>query len=130
MKQEAIGIFIVPILMIFIKISIINALALFFSSLASPILGAAFTFCLYLAGNLSRDILALADRLKEPFLRLMIKAIYYILPNLGNLDIKNQVIFDRQIIWAQVWWGVTYALAYILALMVITIIAFDKKDFK
>lgn len=130
MKQGVMGILAVPILLIFMKISIINALALLFSSLASPVLGAVFTFCLYLAGTLSRDILDLADRMKRPLLSLVMKVIYYFLPNLGNLDIKNRIIFDHQVVWPQVWWGVTYSLAYILSVMLVAVIAFEKKDFK
>lgn len=130
MKQDNLAVFMVPIFLIFIKISIINAIALFFSSLASPILGAVFTFSLYLAGTLSRDILELAQRLKIPSVSLAMKAVYYLLPNLGNLDAKNRIIYDQQIIWPQVWWGISYSLAYILAVMLITVMAFEKKDFK
>jgi len=130
MRQTSIAVLLIPICLIFIKISIINSLALFFSSLASPILGAVFTFCLYLAGTLSRDILELAQRLKAPSVTLVMKIVYYLLPNLGNLDIKNRIIFDQQIIWPQIWWAISYSLAYILSIMLITIVAFEKKDFK
>lgn len=130
MKQDRLGVFIVPIFLIFLKISIINAVALFFSSLASPILGAVFTFCLYLAGTLSRDILELAQRLKILSVSLVVKALYYLLPNLANLDAKNRVIYDQQIIWPQVWWGISYCLAYIISVMLITVMSFETKDFK
>lgn len=130
MRQSSIAILLVPVLLIFIKISIINALALLFSSLSSPILGAVFTFCLYLAGTLSRDILELAQRLKIPSVNIAMKTFYYLLPNLGNLDIKNRIVFDQQIFWPQVWWGISYGLAYVLAAMLVTIVNFEKKDFK
>jgi len=130
MRQTSISIILIPIWLIFIKISIINSLALFFSSLASPVLGAVFTFCLYLAGSLSRDILELAQRLNLMSVAWMMKIIYYLLPNLGNLDAKNRIIFDQQVVWPQVWWGLSYSLAYILAVMTITLMTFEKKDFK
>jgi ABC-type transport system involved in multi-copper enzyme maturation permease subunit len=130
MKQGFMGILVFPILLIFLKISIINALALLFSSLASPVLGAVFTFCLYLAGTLSRDILELADRMKLPLINLTMKVIYYFLPNLGNLDMKNSIIFNHQVIWPQIWWGLAYSLTYIISVMLIAVLAFEKKDFK
>jgi ABC-type transport system involved in multi-copper enzyme maturation permease subunit len=119
-----------PVLMIFFKVSIINAVALLFSSLTSPILGAVFTFCIYLAGTLSRDILAMSQKLPPGFIKSTLKVFYYILPSLGSMDLKNQAVYDQAILGPQVWWAVSYALAYILALIMITALAFEKRDCK
>lgn len=119
-----------PAGMAFLKVSVINSIALFFSSLSSPILGAVFTFCLYLAGTLSRDILSLAQRLPAGLIKTTLKVFYYLLPNMGNLDLKNQVVFDQAVLWPQVWWSLSYSGAYILTMLMITSLIFEKKDFK
>ncbi len=119
-----------PVAMIFLKVSVINAVALLFSSLTSPVLGAVFTFCIYLAGTLSRDILTMSQKLPPGIMKMTLKVFYYILPNLGNMDLKNQAVYDQAILMPQVWWAVFYALAYILTLIMITALAFEKKDCK
>ncbi|MBI5806360.1 ABC transporter permease [candidate division TA06 bacterium] len=119
-----------PIGMTFLKVSVINSIALFFSSLSSPILGAVFTFCLYLAGTLNRDILNLAQRLPAGLIKTTLKIFYYLLPNMGNLDLKNQAVFDQPVLWPQVWWSLSYSGAYIMAVLMITSLIFEKKDFK
>ncbi|MDI6740477.1 MAG: ABC transporter permease subunit, partial [Candidatus Edwardsbacteria bacterium] len=119
-----------PIGLIFLKLSIINALALLFSSLASPALGAVFTACLYLAGSLSRSILQLADKLPSPAAKTLITVLYHLLPNLGNLDFKNQAVFGQSVPWPQVWWGIAYSVAYCLAVLSLTTVIFERRDAK
>jgi ABC-type transport system involved in multi-copper enzyme maturation permease subunit len=123
-------ILLLPVTMIFVKVSVINIIALFFSSLSSPVLGAVFTFCFYLAGTLSRDILRLVQRLSEGPLKIILKIFYYLLPNMGNMDLKNQAVYDTAVLWPQVWWALSYSGAYILAMLMITSLIFEKKDFK
>jgi ABC-type transport system involved in multi-copper enzyme maturation permease subunit len=119
-----------PVGLIFLKLSVVNALALLFSSVASPVLGAVFTACLYLAGNLSRSILQLSGKLPSAAAKTLVTLLYYALPNLGNLDAKNQAVFGLAVPWSQVWWGVAYAAAYCLAVMTITITVFERRDAK
>jgi ABC-type transport system involved in multi-copper enzyme maturation permease subunit len=119
-----------PIGMIFLKVSLINAIALFFSSLSSPFLGAVFTFCIYLAGTLSGDIMNLAQRIPSQTVKILLRVIYYLLPNLNNMDLKNQIIFDQAIVYPQVWWAVAYSGVYIMTVMMLTSWTFENKDLK
>jgi hypothetical protein len=119
-----------PVVMIFLKISLVNAVALFFSSVASPILGAAFTCCLYLAGTLSSAILELIGRVGAAPLRAVLTVVYYLIPNLSGLDIKNQAVFDAPVDPSQVVWALAYTTAYTLALLSITALAYERKEFK
>jgi ABC-type transport system involved in multi-copper enzyme maturation permease subunit len=124
------GALLLAIGLIFFKLSIINALALLFSSLSSPALGAVFTTCLYIAGNLSRSILQLSEKLPSLAGRMLAAALYYILPNLGDLDVKNQAVFGLAVPWPQVWWGAAYTAAYCLAVLALTAAVFEQRDAK
>ena len=118
------------ILLIYIEILLIVGFALFFSSFTSPTLSAIFTLTIFIIGHLSgflRDYVQLyPDRGFHWFLKL----IYYIVPNLENLNLKMAVVEQLAQPPHAVLWGLLYGLGYILILLILTTIIFSRKDIK
>ncbi|HTY09009.1 MAG TPA: ABC transporter permease [Candidatus Edwardsbacteria bacterium] len=120
----------IPVGLIFLKVSIVNALALLFSTVSSPALGTVFTVSLYLAGCLSRSILELGQKLPTLAAKTLVVILYYVLPNLSDLDVKNQVVFGQPVPLPQVLWGVAYTAAYCIAVLALTTVVFERRDAK
>ena len=118
------------ILLIFLQLMIVTAIALFFSTFSSPMLSAALTFGLYIVGHFSADLKNFeAVTTSRPAVYLA-RAIYYVLPNLAPFDIKAQIVHGQPIAWSYIGLNILYALVYILALMVAAMFIFSRKDFK
>ncbi len=72
------------IILLFIKFSIVVAIALFFSSFSTPTLSAIFTLSLFVIGHLTIDIKTFGEHSKNLAFKYFAKVIYYIIPNLSN----------------------------------------------
>jgi ABC-type transport system involved in multi-copper enzyme maturation permease subunit len=80
------------IVLLFLQFLLITAIAIFFSCVSSPILSCILTLALYGIGHLLWSLELLEARLGSQPARLLCRAVYYLLPNLGNFDIKGQVV--------------------------------------
>lgn len=138
---------------VFLEMGVITALAILFSTAASPILSAIFTFMTYLVGQLTETLLQLADPLKydltkaasssgaklnaltkvvsdthwllKPFSEFM----YWILPNLSHFQLRNRVVNGPPLADGEALSACVYAACYITAVLLLAIIFFDRKRF-
>jgi ABC-type transport system involved in multi-copper enzyme maturation permease subunit len=74
------------------EIAIVAAVLSFFSSFTSPILASFFTICTAAAGHLSKDLLAFAERFDGATPKFFANAAYYLLPNLGLFNIREEAV--------------------------------------
>ena len=80
---------------IYLELLIITAVALFFSSVASPILSALCTVAFYIIGHTSSALTEiLAPQIQTEWLRRVVIGIYHVLPDLNLLNIDNLVVHD------------------------------------
>ena len=78
--------------MIFLQLAIVTAIALFFSTFSSPMLAAALTFGLYVVGHFNADLKNFETVVDSKPVVYVARALYYLLPNLAPLDVKNEVV--------------------------------------
>ena len=78
--------------MLFQQFLLITALAILFSCLSNPIISCILTLALYVVGHLLWSFDLLKVRLTSAAGRFLCSVLYYALPNLGNFDIKGQVV--------------------------------------
>lgn len=117
------------ILLIFLEMIIITAVAILFSSFTTPFLSALFTIAIFIIGTATTDIKNLGEKASLPF-RLFSQALYYLLPNLDNFDIKMQVVYNNDVSPYLIIWSVFYAILYSSAIILFAILIFEKRDFK
>lgn len=108
--------------LVWLQLLLLIALALLFSTFASPVMAMIFTFSLYLAGHNLDSFKTLGEK-AQPLARALTQALYYGLPNLSHLDIKNQVIYGApfslpQWLAACAYGGVYAALALAVAMAI------------
>lgn len=80
------------VLMLFFQFLLMTAIAVLFSCLSTPILSSVFTIALYVVGHLLWSLPMLEERMTSTAARALCRGLYYLLPNLGNFDIKGEVV--------------------------------------
>jgi Cu-processing system permease protein len=80
---------------IYLELLIITAVALFFSSVASPVLSAICTVAFYVIGHTSSALTEiLAPQITVEWLRRAVIGLYHVLPDLNLLNIDDLVVHD------------------------------------
>lgn len=120
----------VAMYLILLSLMLVTAVALLFSTFSSPLLSAAMTLGVYVAGHFSQDLLNL-DTVVEPGVTTTVgRLLYYVLPNLGAFDVKARVVHGLPVPLGEVVWDTGYGLVYIAALVLLSIAIFMRRDFK
>jgi ABC-type transport system involved in multi-copper enzyme maturation permease subunit len=109
---------------------IVTAIALFFSTVASPFLSAIFTFFVFVAGHLAGDLKELVQRFESESVELLATVMYFVLPSLHQFDVRNNVLSGIPVPLEQVFHCLTYTVLYSTAVLLLTILAFQKRDFE
>ena len=118
------------LLLIFIELMLVTAIAIFFSTFSTPILSAALTFGLFVVGHFSADLRNFQDAVESPAAGRVAAALYWVLPNLAQFDVKAQVVHGQSVPAGYVAVAIAYAAAYIGLLLTISVIVFSRRDFK
>jgi ABC-type transport system involved in multi-copper enzyme maturation permease subunit len=116
--------------MIFTELALVTALALFFSTFSTPMLSASFTFGLYIVGHFSTDLRNFREAVDSPMAARVAQALYWVLPNLAQFDIKADVVHGQPVPAGYLVVAVTYAVAYIGMLLAVSMAVFSRRDFK
>ncbi len=125
----------VPILIavyfIFLQLLLATALALLFSCFSSPVLSAAFTVGLFIAGSFSSDIRDMGQIIDVPWwLEWVTRAVYYALPNFRNFNVISSVAHEHPVPAALVLYNTAYAVLYIGLVVGAAVLIFQNRDLK
>ena len=115
--------------LIFVQLMLITAVALFFSTFSSPMLSAALTFGLYVAGHFSQDLRNFEEVVDSPVAAYLAKGLHYALPNLAPFDIAAEVVHAQPVTLQYVALTTTYGLTYIAVLLLVAMFIFSRRDF-
>jgi ABC-type transport system involved in multi-copper enzyme maturation permease subunit len=118
------------IALIYLDLSVVTALALFFSSYSSPMLSAVFTLAMYVVGQFNADLKRFDEIVSSPVAVAIGKACYYVLPDFTKFDVKLAVVHGLHVGNSYLVFSAVYALAYIAALLVGATLIFARRDFK
>jgi ABC-type transport system involved in multi-copper enzyme maturation permease subunit len=118
------------LLLIFIELMLVTAIALFFSTFSSPILSAALTFGLYIAGNFNRDLRNFEQVVDSQAAAWLARGLYHVLPDLSAFDVKTQVVHGLPVTAGYIGATVAYGAAYIAALLLAATVIFSRRDFR
>ena len=113
-----------------VQLMIVTAIALFFSTFSTPILSAALTFGVYVAGYFSTDLRNFDQVVDSRLAQVLARGLYYVLPNLSPFDVTAQAVHGLPISWRYVAVTSAYGFTYIAILLVISATIFSRRDFK
>lgn len=116
------------LVLIYVEMLLLTAAAIFFSTFATPVMSALFTLGLYLIGHMSYDILQFGKLAGKPALVEITKLIFYVLPDLERLNLKNVLL--QQAVPAKIFGSsLGYGGLYILGLLILSMLIFEGKEF-
>ena len=75
------------------------AVTIFFSTLGSAILASVLGICVFVAGQLSHNVLALTRLGQNPVTEALSWVVYVIIPNLSAVDVKAGVVGESTLAW-------------------------------
>jgi ABC-type transport system involved in multi-copper enzyme maturation permease subunit len=121
-------------IMLVFQMSLLAAVAMFFSTFVTPVINFFLTGLVYVFGTLLNPIFeGLGERAKQPAMQVISKIAHYAVPNFSSLDIStgaaseagtriggNEIVYMTQ--------GGLYALAYIGVLLILAVLVFDRKE--
>jgi ABC-type transport system involved in multi-copper enzyme maturation permease subunit len=118
------------VVLIFVELAIVTAIALFFSTFSTPMLSAAMTVALFIAGRLSQDLRHFNDVVESGAAATLAQALYWLLPNLAPFDVRMQVVHGISVSFGYVALTAAYGVVYVAALLVLATVIFSRRDFK
>jgi len=116
--------------MIFLQMSVMVAIVLFYSAFTSPLVSTVLSLFTFLAGNISADIYSIGSGVKNTLFVHLLQAMYYIFPNFSLLNIQTQVVHDLKISIMSIMIGILYTVVYSALLLMIINIIFKRRDLK
>ncbi len=118
------------IYLIFAELALVTAIALLFSTFSTPMLSAAFTVALTIVGQYSTDLRNFQDVLDSRIAQQLARGVYWLLPNLGQFDIKTAVVHGQPIAVGYLAGVSLYGALYIGFLLLASAVVFSRRDFK
>ncbi len=113
-----------------VELVVLTAAGFFFSSFSGQIVSVICTVALYFAGHLSVELWRLADRAEAGSARLLLRSVYYLLPNLEKMNYRPFAAYATPVPAEMVLRGAAYGLGYAAVLTVLACLIFERRDFK
>ena len=114
----------------FVELSIVTAIALFFSTFSTPLLSAALTFGFFVAGRFSADLRNFDQAVDSKVAAGLARTLYWFLPNLASFDVRSQVVHGQPVSAGYLLLMTGYGALYISALLVVSTLIFNRRDFE
>jgi len=115
--------------LIFVELLIVAAIAVFFSSFSTPFLSGFFTVGLFVIGRVTNALGEFGQRSKDPLFKFFATGIQRVY-DLKAFDLRIHVVHGFPIYREDFWYPVLYAAFLIAFLLVLSIVLFQRRDFK
>jgi ABC-type transport system involved in multi-copper enzyme maturation permease subunit len=118
------------VLLIYLELTLLTAIALLFSSFSSPALSALLTFMVFIIGHFSADLKSLATSLGSSSAKFVFTGLYYLLPNLANYSFITPAAHGRAPSAGFIFATALYAVVYIAVTLAAATLVFSRRNFK
>jgi ABC-type transport system involved in multi-copper enzyme maturation permease subunit len=118
------------VLLIFLELTVVTAVAILFSSFSSPALSALLAFFVFVIGHFSASLRDLGANLQSVVARYVLDTIYYILPNLSHFTFVTNASYGDVPPASMLGLAALYAIVFDFILVVATIWIFGRRNFK
>jgi ABC-type transport system involved in multi-copper enzyme maturation permease subunit len=122
------GLYFLAALLTLAKLMLVTAFAVFFSAVASPILGAVIVFSIYVFGHATGVFIDLPPQCDGTMVKTLFEWLYYIFPNLANFDITIEASNGVPVSPVYVAQVLVYGVLYSAVVLLLATVAFDSKD--
>jgi Cu-processing system permease protein len=118
------------ILLIYMELAILTAVALLFSSFSSPSLSALLTFFVFIAGHFSADLKTFSASLGGRAPRWFFTTLYYLLPNFSNYSLITPAAHGYAPNASVLLLALLYAAIYASVVLAAGTLIFNQRNFK
>lgn len=118
------------VLLIFLELTIITAVAIVFSSFSTPALSALLTFFVFIIGHFSSSLLDLATNVGSRSAIAFFTAIYYLLPNLSHFSFITETANGMLPTATMMGGAALYGVIYNIILLTVAVLIFSRRNFK
>lgn len=118
------------VLLTFFQMMLLGAMAIFFSTFATPVVNFFLSFSLFIVGNMSAVTESLTSN-KNPVTRILANIVHFLIPNFGNFNIQNKLIHPEVTISNEsvfIVQNIVYAIIYSAVLLILAILVFDRRE--
>lgn len=124
------------VVLAYLEVLVVAAIAVFFSSFSTPFLSGLFTFLLFFLGRVTPELSYAARRAKETWIRVVADLGLRLVPDLdlyaisgGEVNGKHVTVHGEFVSWSYVGVGAVHALAWVALLLLCSAIVFRRRDF-
>jgi Cu-processing system permease protein len=127
--KQASGWLLVATALIYLQLLVVMAVTVFFSTVSSAILSSVLGISVFVAGQLSHNVLSLSRLGNGVVIKAASWLVYVLIPNLSAVDVKPMVVGEVSASWASIaaWGG--YLVVYIVAVLLAASWVFRRKEF-
>lgn len=122
--------FLLAIYFQFLEFMVVTGIVLVFSSFTTPVLAVLMTFLMFAAGRFSSDIKLLSENTNSLFVKLFTELIYRVLPNLEKFDLRSEAVYGGDVGPDLVIYTTFYTLIYVFVLLLLSVMIFQRREFK
>ncbi len=116
------------VLLTYMELSIITAVAILFSSFTTPMLAAVFTVAVYVVGHLTWGLASFVEVAPGAATQYLVSMLYYALPDLETFNVRSRVVHGLPVGRDYVLDAIGYGLAYSAGMLTIATILFRRRD--
>jgi ABC-type transport system involved in multi-copper enzyme maturation permease subunit len=121
---------IVAVYFILLELALVTAITLFFSCFTTPMLSMLYTLGIYITGVFSPDIHDFADLTKSQSLKVIARAVYYLVPNFHNFNAIDLAAHGDSIPLALIAQNSLYAVLYVSLVLLAASAVFSRRNLK
>lgn len=123
------GTLITALCLIFVEVSIIAAVAIFFSAFSTPLVSGMLTAMVFLVGNLYTGISDIVESSESPLLAAALRISLWLFPDLTLFNLSTAVTYNVSVSFGAVSYACLYGVAYTAAVLFGSILVFERRDF-
>lgn len=117
------------LLLIYVELMLVTAIALFFSSFSTPILSGLFAGTLWVVGHLTWSLKLLEELVTGALTRGVIRFFYLVLPDLEKLNVRGDLVYGVAISPERFAFALIYGLSYTALVLLAASAVFQRRDF-
>ena len=126
---EASGMLLVAVALIYVQLLAVIAVTIFFSTLGSAILASVLGICVFVAGQLSHNVLSLTRLGHNALTEALSWVVYVVIPNFSAVDVKAGAVGEGTPAWAELSLWIGYLAAYVVVVLALATLVFRRKEF-
>jgi Cu-processing system permease protein len=123
------------VVLAYVEVLLVAAVAIFFSAISSPFLSGMFTFLVFFLGRITLEIRSFVETTEMAAIRIALRVALYVVPDLHLFSVSGSTVdgayvsvHESFVSWGYVSTSVGYGVLYIALLLALAVAIFSRRD--